>query len=258
MKSMSITRINKLTRTVLLLGAVLMVPSAGWAVSFNEVQTATDDAGAADHALPAQNLATGSLNVACFKWEGAFTLTSITDTASNTYTLLTNQSHSGGEPHVRCGYVLSATGNASNVVTGHFSGSAPYVRGVVYEFTYSGTAAFDVEAGSAENDALTTNSTNALTTTGTEEVCIAAQADYTGQTYSNHLINGVADDGTDVALSDMATWYKIFAATFSSGVSTVTKTAAQRWVQRLSCFKITAGGGGGATLRNMMLMGVGQ
>lgn len=242
----------------LVLFACLLLPSQVWAIAYNETQSASDDAGAAAHALPAQNLATGSLNIACFKWEGAFTLNSITDTASNTYTLLTNQSHTGGEPHGRCGYVLSATGNATNVVTGNFSGSAPYVRGVVYEFTYTGTAAFDVEAGSTEADTDTTPSSNTLTTTGTEEVCVALHADYTGQTFSNHTINGVADDGTSVDLSDMAAWYKIFAATFTAGASSLDRLVQTRWVQRLQCFKVTAGGGGGGTAKNLMLMGVGQ
>lgn len=238
--------------------ALLLAPAQGWAITHNETQSASDDAGASAHALPAQNLATGSLNIGCFKWEGAFTMSSITDTAGNTYTLLANQSHSGGEPHGRCGYVLSATGNAANVVTGNFSGSAPYVRGVVYEFTYTGTAAFDVQAGSTEADADTTPSSDTVTTTGTEEVCVALQADYTGQTFSNHTINGGADDGTSVDLSDMSAWYKIFSATFTGGASSLTRIVGSRWVQRLQCFKITAGGGGGSATSNIMLMGVGK
>lgn len=247
-----------MTRVLLLLLLISACPSVSWAITFNESQSAMDDVGSAAHALPAENLATGSLNVACFKWEGAFTLNSITDTASNTYTLLTNQSHSLGAPHARCGYVLSATGHATNVVTGHFSGSAPFVRGVVYEFTYTGTAAFDVEVGSTEADLDTTPSSNTLTTTGTEEVCVAIHADYTGQTFSNHTINAVADDGTAVDLSDMSTWYKVFAATFAGGASSLDRLVQERWVQRLQCFKVTAGGGGGGTARNLMLMGVGQ
>lgn len=257
MKSMSITRINKLTRTVLLLGAVLMVPSAGWAVSFNEAQTATNDAGDTIIPLAAQNLATGALNIACFKWETpAVSINSVTDTAGNTYTLLTEQTHTGNEPHIRCAYVLSATGNAANVVTANLNGTGLYRRGVVYEFTYTGTAAFDVEVGSTEATADTTPSSNTLTTTGTEEVCIAAHSDFTGQTFSGHTINGVAADGS-TNLSDAAYWYKIFSATFTGGASSLTRTATGNWLQRLQCFKITGGGGGG-TARNLMLMGVGQ
>lgn len=239
----------------LLMILALCWPSAGWAAfAFGESQTGTDDGADDSLAMAAQNLASGSLNVACVKWEGSTNLNSITDTASNTYTLLTQQNHSGGEPRTRCGYVLSATGNASNVVTFNFSAaSTVFRRGAVYEFTYTGTASFDVEVGSTEADADTTPSSNTLTTTGTDEVCLAVQADYSGQTFSNHTINGVADDGTPVDLSDMAMWYRILTATFTGGASSLDRAVGARWVQRMQCFKAVAGGGGGAANRGMLL-----
>lgn len=244
-------------RYLMLLAVLLGIPSPGWAITFSEVQTGTEDGSDSNLATAAQNLASGSLNIACVKWEGATTLSSITDTAGNTYTLLTNQSHSGGEPHARCGYVLSATANATNVVTFNFSGATAWKRGAAYEFAYSGTAAFDVEVGSTEADTDTTPSSNTLTTTGTEEACVAFHADYTGQTFSNHTINAVADDGTAVDLSDTAAWYRILSATFTGGASSLGRVVQARWVQRLQCFRITAGGGGG-TASSIMLMGVGK
>lgn len=240
------------------LACCMLVPVTSWAISFNEVQTAQDDAGLGTIPLATQNLASGSLNVACFKWETpAVSINSVTDTAGNTYTLLTEQTHTGNEPHIRCAYVLSATGNAANVVTANLNGTGFYRRGVVYEFTYTGTAAFDVEVGATEATADTTPSSNTLTTTGTEEVCIAAHSDFTGQTFSGHTINGVAADGS-TNLSDAAYWYEIFSATFTGGASSLTRTATGNWLQRLQCFKITGGGGGGSTARNLMLMGFGQ
>lgn len=247
--------IRRICKLILIL--VLCWPGISWAVSFGEVQTGADDAGGTTIPLAAQNLATGSLNVACFKWETpSIAITSITDTAGNTYTLRPEQTHTGNEPHIRCGYVLNATGNASNVVQANLDGTGFYRRGAVYEFTYTGTAAFDVDVGSTEDTADTTPSSNTLTTTGTEEVCVAAHSDFTGQTFSNHTINSSAADGNS-NLSDATYWYKIFSATFTSGASSLTRTATGNWLQRLTCFKITGGGGGGTTSR-LLLMGVGK
>lgn len=235
---------------------LLCWPSVSLAISLSEVRSGTEDGSDGNLALAAQNLAAGSLNIACVKWEGSVSLSSITDTAGNTYTLHTNQTHSLSEPSVRCGSVLSASGNASNIVTFNFSGSASFKRGVVYEFTYSGTAGLDVERGSTESDSDTTPSSDTVTTTGTEEVCVAIHGDYQGHTFSNHTINGSADDG-NTDMGDTSAWYKIFASTFSGGASSLTRSGSARWVQRLQCYKITAGGGG-SVVRSLGLLGVGQ
>ena len=233
----------------------LVWPLSSWAISHNETDSNAENPGATTLALTAQNLAAGSLNIACFKWEGGVNLTSITDTAGNAYTLLTQQTHTGGEPQARCGYVLSATANAANVVTGNWGSNATFRRGAVFEFTYTGTAAADGEVGSTEATTDTTPSSNTLTTTGTEEVCIGFQADYTTQTFSGRTINGQAADGSVDMSGDTSMWYEIFSATFTNGASSLTRTVTGEWVQRLQCFKIT-GAGGGVSLRNLPLLGV--
>lgn len=234
-----------------LLLTLLLPPWAG-AITFDEVKNGSGSG--TSLALPAQTLAAGSLVVACAKWENAVNLSSITDTASNTYALLTQSVHSGTEPRIRCGYVLSAAANASNVVTLNFSASAAFVQGFVYEFTYAGTAAFDVEVGSTIADTDLTPSSNTLTTTGTEEVCVAIQGDYTSQTFSSHTINGQTADGHTDSV-DASIWYEIFSATFSGGASSLTRTSTAAWMQNLSCFKVS--GGGPATSGRLLLLGVG-
>ena len=62
------------------------------------------------------------------------------------------------------------------------------------EFSYAGTAAFDVQStGTGVSTAL--NSGN-VTTTGTEEICLGGSGEYTGLTISAMQINGEAADGS--------------------------------------------------------------
>lgn len=242
----------------LLLALLIGLPGPSWAaLAFNEAQTVTADSPAGSTvAVAAANVASGSLLVNCYKWESAVTLNSIGGTGGDTFTLLTGQVHSLGEPAVRCGYKLSATANASYVATGTWSGTPSWVKGVLFEFTYSGTASADGEVGSTEDDADLTPSTNTLTTTGTDEACIAALGNYTSDTFSAKTINGVTADGS-TDLSDMTMFYKILTATFTNGAASLSRVIQpHRWIARMQCFKTTAGGG--PTPRNLMMMGVGQ
>lgn len=234
---------------------VLLWPSLGWAaLTFNESNTGLNDTpGGPTVALPTLNVASGSLVVACLGWSTSSTLTSITGT--DTMTLLTPQVHTAGVPHAQCGYKLSATANASYAETATFSDWPTYVRMGIMEFTYTGTASFDVEVGSTEDDSDATPSSNTLSTTGSDEVCVTIHTDYNTQTFSNETINGGAYAGRVTQL-DFDMFYKIFTAAFSSGASSLTRSSTGiKWVQRLSCFKTDAAASG--TLR-MMLMGVGK
>lgn len=239
----------------LLLLLVVLQPEFGLAISLGDAQSASDGGPGSSLALAAQNLTSGHMNIACVKWEASVNLSTITDTAGNTYTLLTQQNHSSSEPRVRCGYVLSATGNASNVVTFTFSGSASYMRGAVHSFSYTGgSAVLDGEIGSTEDDSDLTPSSNTLTTTGTDEVCLAIHGDYTSQSFSSTTINGVAHSGSPIDLGDTIIWYRLLSATFSSGASSLTRNIDNRWVQRMQCVKV---GTAVASSSNLMLLLVG-
>lgn len=108
-----------------------------------------------------QNVTTGNALVVFVGWNtSGVTVTSVTDTAGNTYTPLTQQA-SSTLAFGQAFYALNVTGNASNRVTVNFSGST-FCR--VYCLQYSGvatTSAFDEEAntGVTSTSAATSNVT---------------------------------------------------------------------------------------------------
>lgn len=247
----------------------VLLPSQSWAgIAISVTSTKVRDAsigGVGTLAMDAVNVPSGALLVVCVKQNispGTSTLTGVAGTGGDTFTLLTNQAHSGNNPIGRCAYMLAATANASYVATLTFdSTTGVYTRAVLYVFTYTGTASFDVEVGSTEDTNDQTPSSNSLTTASydasNDGVCVAIHADNTAQTLSNELINGSAATATFIG-TDASVFYRILTAGFT-GISTITRTsfANKNWVQRVSCFKTTAGGGA-ATPKNLLMMGMGS
>lgn len=247
-----------------LLSVLILLPAPSWAAfSLSATQTYSNAApGTATPAMAAVNVPSGALLVLCAKSEySTGTLSSVAGTGGDTFTMHTNQSHSGTHPHNRCASMLAATANAAYVATMTFATSfVAYVKATLFVFTYTGTASFDVEVGSTQDTTDTTPSSDTLTTNGYDEVCIASHADFAAQTFtaSSETINGAPADGVS-SFSDTDIFYKIFSAPFSGGVSTLTRSVQPKeWIQRLTCFKTDAGGGGGATPRNLTMMGMGN
>ena len=107
-------------------------------------------------AAAAFNLVAGRLVVVVAKSEGAAgTIDSVADTAGNTYTPLTGQSYAAGsEGRARMFYCLSATGNATNVVTVTYSsGSSAYRYVRAQSYSYDGTSSFVAQNGANANSA---------------------------------------------------------------------------------------------------------
>lgn len=103
-------------------------------------------------AAPAINLVTGNAVIVGVKMEASGTINSVTDTAGNTYTGLTDATYTT-DGHCRMFYCANATGNASNVVTGNFSTSVPYRGITVWQVSGQDTGAgflvdSDVQTGS--------------------------------------------------------------------------------------------------------------
>lgn len=187
----------------------------------------------------------GTLVVVGLKYEGATTTSSVSD-GTDTFTPRTQISHANGDVHSRWFYLLASGGSGGVMTfTATLGASRPW-RGLhVYNFSYTGTAAFDVEptgGGSQGNGTAATSGT--FNTSGTDEVVVAIHGNYTGSVSSNPLVNGAAADGSNSdTIADMS-WYKILSATFSGGAATVT-VASGDWVVAAAGFKVTGGGGGG-------------
>lgn len=107
-------------------------------------------------AAAAFNLAAGSLVIVGARSEGNGSgITSVSDTAGNTYTALTQQG--SGSTKARLFYCLSASAHATNVVTVTYGNSCEYRAVAAQSYTYTGTASL------VDEDGATGNSTSPVT-----------------------------------------------------------------------------------------------
>lgn len=209
------------------------------AIAFVSTGSGNGSSASTTLALSAINLASGNFVCATFKSEGGVTLSSVADTAGNTYTLLTGTTYAVGDAALTGAYAMNTASHATNVVTGTFSGSASWRQGGCIQ--YSGvatTSALDVQGYNSATSG-TAVSSGAVTTTQNDEVCVGFVGSYTGETYSSRLINGAAAN-TRVTGSDFAMWDTIVSATFSSGTAAVTQSASSHWACGIATFKAAA------------------
>src|SRR5262249_38599480 len=73
-------------------------------------------------------------------WTNNVSVSSVSDTAGNTYTSTGVRADSGTTDHTEIWYAENVTGNAANVVTAHFSGSATFRRIIVHEVSGSASS----------------------------------------------------------------------------------------------------------------------
>lgn len=129
-------------------------------------------------AFAAINLGAGRLVVVAQKWEGgATTITSVTDTAGNTYSSCTAAYDAANGQHAQIWYCLSSTANATNVVTVNFSGTtAQYLVGQLTQASYTGTASL---AGQAATTGSSTSPSSGSFTAG--GMAIGVISEFVGQ-----------------------------------------------------------------------------
>ena len=189
----------------------------------------------------ASSLAAGSLTftagnlIAVFvKWEGIDTTTTISG-----FTAGTKQANPTSRAWGQWFYKLSATGGALDV-TANFSPSTESPEMFVYEVSASGTWSLDTQA--TANGISTAPSSGNMTVAGPEGVAFGGYAEYTGETFSAALINGVAADRTDSPPTLYArAWAKVHASGFT-GAASATLTNSPEWACCGIAFKATAGG----------------
>jgi hypothetical protein len=219
------------------------------AIAFVNSAEGHDYTGAAGGSIAAAalNVTTGNLLVASIRGNdsSATGVSSLTDTASNTWTRATSILSNDGIVGHELWYCKNATGNASNVVTANFSG-VPTYRGIVVA-QYSGvdtSAPLDATATGKTSGASTVSS-GSLSTVQADEVLIAAG------TYENTFsLTWTADTGFTIDIQDSQTALMLSRKIVSSTQSgiTITNTISTSEPQSIvvATFK-AAGGGGGPT-----------
>jgi hypothetical protein len=202
--------------------------------------------GVATVATSAKTTTTGNLNVVFVKWEGGgSSLTSVTDTAGNTYLQIGSTiQHTSLEPYGAMFYCANATGNASNVFTATFSGSTlVFIKIIAEEFSGIATSSVTDGAATTKNDTTSATYSSADITTTTSGLVFMGIAGYT--TLSGHSgTAGNPDFTVGATNADTFIAYLISgsAQTVSPGASAA---ESDRWVVISQAFKDAGGGGGG-------------
>ena len=181
--------------------------------------------------------------------------TGVTDDIGNTYTVRTALATTAST--LVFAYVLSSVGaDATNVITATFNNATATTKNIiascyqpdsgdVVTLEDSSNKASDWEASPWETPI------DAINTTGTDELLIAAFQSGAALTYTNHEIpSGTAADGvfTGVHGSEVC-FYRILTATLSNGEAEVDVSASQRYCAEILAFKSTAAAGGIVVLR---------
>lgn len=201
--------------------------------------TGAIDSDTSSLAAAAKSTTTGNFLVVYIKWENAAqpVVTSVTDTAGNTYAELVEFSHpTGSEPSGALYYAANITGNASNVTTVNFSAgpSVLYSRVIVEEF--SGVATSSVTDGSTltNSGSGTSYSTSDITTTQSGLVVLGVGGFTSLSSWSG--TPGNPDFTVGATQSDTALLYLL-----SGSAQTVTPAASatptEKWVAISQAFK---------------------
>lgn len=188
--------------------------------------------------MSAINLVTSNSAFAGTKWEtNSPNLTSITDTAGNTYSLLTSLTYAG-TARLRGGYTLNAAANASNVVRFTWDAGATFRQGATAQFSGVSGSGFDQQNTNSGNSGTATSGN--ITTTQNDEVVMFCAAAFTATTFSSETINGTTSnsryEGSDFEFHDL-----IVSSTFTGGGSSALSPSGQ-WGGIIASFKATAGG----------------
>lgn len=200
----------------------------------------------------------GNLLVAWGKHEGAAgALTFDRSVGGEAFSLGTLTDHSNTDLHARFAYLLACTGGSA---TYRMTTAARTFRSFhLWEFSYTGTAALDVQNTGQGSSAAATSGN--ITTTTTDEVVLGGYGEYSSSAITSPQINGVAAAGSIIfaAGNFTASWYRILSATFAGGHANCTNPNAD-WICNVISFGIGVGGGGGAVLRknSLMRLGVGR
>jgi len=209
-------------------------------------------------AAPAANHTTGNLLVVFVGMNStSVTVSSIADTAGNTYTKVTSIKDSEINDTIECWYAKNITGNANNVVTATFSGSVGYRTITVDQYSGCDTSAplDQYNTGAGENTAPTTGN---ITTTLANEVLVAGvylRAFKTITAGTNYTIRTLTDPTYAYAASEdrIVSATGTYHATFSLSISTY-------WVTIIVSFKAAAVAGpaavGSSMAAKMMAAGV--
>lgn len=258
------SRSKRLARALLLVCGLLWLASPAQA-QIAYVNSASPIVGGSGTptSFGATSLTTGNLIVVAIRWSGAVTISSITDTALNTYAQAGTQVITGSD-HFSIWYAQGVTGNASNVVAINFS-AAPG-GGSVYAVTaqYSGLAT----SSALDGTPVTATANSSGVTSPTFSTAQASELIVSGFAVAAGNMTTVSPSGTSgaytarskstIGSNDIAGVGDFIASSTQSGVTaTWSDTATDNIAIVVAAFKAPGGGGTPGCKNGLLLMGAG-
>lgn len=225
------------------------------AIALVNTTSGTNDASAGSLGATAASHTAGNLIVVGVAWSNTVNVSSVTDTAGNSYTSTGQKADHISSDFVEVFYAKNITGNASNVVTANFSANATFRRVMVHQ--YSGcdtTAPFTTGEGSTGVGTGTAVATSSWSTATADEVIVAFTSGNNTATYTAgaSFTRQLSSIGTDSASED-----RIVAST-GSYTASFSVSPSLTWYVAAASFKMAAGGGGGGTQQTLSIRGVGS
>jgi hypothetical protein len=204
----------------------------------------SDGTGTTTFSAPAKSVTAGNALFAVIKWEQpGVTLSSVADTAGNTWSIIGQTPSTLGEPMAALAVALNISTHAANVVTATFSTTtAGWQRIIVEEFSGLMTASAQDGSYSATDNLTASPWTAPAITTTTPGLIIAGLGSY--GTLTSPAGGGSPAFSLGAATSDTA-----FAYLISGSAQTVTPTITSssggggRGVMARAAFKVAGSGG---------------
>ncbi len=170
----------------------------------------------------------------------------------NSFTMLTKRTLTATYSAV--GYKIAATEATGKVIRVTYGVSAEFRNVVVMQFRPDGGDTVSFEEGDNPATGFSTNPTsNAITTTGTDDLVIGVSTMRYGKAYSSPEIDGGAADGSkweEAGNSYLALWYKLYTGAQIGIVADITEAVgAADWSCDFLYFKSVAAVGGIVVLR---------
>jgi hypothetical protein len=179
-------------------------------------------------AAPAFNLTTGNHVFVAVRYETAAASTAaLADTAGNTYTKLTEQNTPSGTAYSDIWYCISATGNASNVVTCTFGEAKTYRAIHVIEFSATDPVQYDGSVYATGQSSSSTTVTSASFNTTGSCIVLAHQANFNADAIASKTWSAgyaLLDDSANFDYSSAT--YKISTVSLTGETLTYTGTSA--------------------------------
>jgi hypothetical protein len=190
----------------------------------------------ADLLSTAKSLTAGNAIIValCIECASTTTLSTVTDTAGNTYTKLARTNLFSFEDVIFC-YALNCTGNASNVVTATFNEALGY--GECFTAQYSGVATVSAQDGTVQSNSgnSATASTGSISTANADDVLVAAIKTFSGNDFSAWT-NSFTEYTTDGDSDTSGFAERIVSSTGTYSTAATLSTASQ-WVGSLIALK---------------------